>query len=568
LTQLETLAARAAASPDRALLALDRVECEESLLHFLRGAWRWITPQQFVYGWHLEAIAEHLEAVTRGEILRLVINIPPRMTKSSLVSVAWPAWVWAQRPELVGAGHRPLAGPKVQFLTTSYGAALSTRDSLRTRRLIQTGWYQSRWGGRFELTGDQNAKQRYENDKGGYRLATSVGGTLTGEGGDVIIVDDPHNTIEIESEAMREEAIMWWDEALSTRLNNIVTGAYVIIMQRLYENDLTGHVLSQDMGDWTHLMLPMEYDSRRHCTTSVAWRNPFTDEEETFSDPRVDDGELLCPERVPARELERLKGRLGPFGVAGQLQQSPVPRGGAIINADWWMAWPPEVEYVETKKNDSGRAVVTYPEMEYVIASLDTAMTEEEENDFSAMTVWGLWYDKHDLPNLMLMEAWNERLPMHSLVVKTIKVCERRQVDMLLIEAKNNGFSAAQEIARLTRGRNWGVVLEPTGKKNKAARAHACVPTFAASQVWAPAQNTGGNIVFFRWAQAVIDQCALVPRGEHDDLADTATQAINYFRRNSLLLTKEDRREELHRQQLPPAERDRRLVNGPLYGVM
>src|SRR6185312_742640 len=187
VTQLEQSLALALANPKRGLIELDRVDQEESLIGFLKGAWRYIDPAPYVDGWHLEAIAEHLEAVTYGDIRRLIINVPPRHSKSSLVSVAWPVWTWAQGQ--VG----PLSGPQVQFLSASYAQPLSTRDALKSRRLIQSPWFQEKWGNRFTLTGDQNAKMRYENDKGGYRIATSVNGALTGEGGSCIIVDDPLN---------------------------------------------------------------------------------------------------------------------------------------------------------------------------------------------------------------------------------------------------------------------------------------------------------------------------------------------------------------------------------------
>lgn len=542
MTQQASLT-RALKDPIAGLLELDRLECEESLMKFTSAGWRIINPRGMVAGWHMQAIAEHLEAVTAGEIRKLVVNIPPRMTKSSLVSVAWPAWTWAQRDHV-----SPLSGPGVQFLSASYAANLSTRDATKSRRLIQSGWYQERWGGRFFLTGDQNAKQRYENNLGGHRIATSVGGGLTGEGGDIIIVDDPHNTIQIDSEAKREEAVQWWDEALSTRLNDIKTGAYVIIMQRLFENDLTGHVLSEEAGEWTHLMLPMEYEPRRHCTTSLP-----------FSDPRTEEGELLCPERVPSAELEKLKRRLGPFGTAGQMQQSPTPRGGGIILEEYWNVWPPEAEFLQ---DNQGRPLkkIAYPPMEFVLASVDTAMTEKEENDFSAMSVWGLWYDKWDMPQIMLMEAWDDHLPIHTLVRKIITTCQKRKVDRLLIEAKNNGFSAAQEITRLVRGNEWSTILE-TVKGDKAARALACEPTFAGGQVWAPAHNIDGNIVFLKWAQRLIDQCAKLPKGDHDDLADTATQAINHMRKASLLATKDEHTDHLRRRLTPPG------VKPDLYGV-
>lgn len=533
----------ALARPAEALDELDRVDCEEDILEFLQRGWRQIDPSPFRVGWHLEAIGEHLAAVTSGEIRRLVINIPPRMTKSSLVSVAWPAWTWAQREP------SPLSGPHVQFLFASYAQTLSERDSTKTRRLIQSPWYQRLWGSRFHLIGDQNTKRKFENNHGGYRLATSVGGTLTGEGGSVIVVDDPHNTIEIESEAARDAATMWWDEALSTRLNDMSNGAYVIIMQRLYEDDLTGHVLTQEQGHWVHLMLPMEYEPTRHCHTILG-----------FEDPRTEEGELLCEERVSAPDLASLKRRLGPFGTAGQLQQSPTPRGGGILKAEDWQAWPPHVEELEDSQGRRLRPI-GYPEMDLILASIDTAMAQGQENDFSAMSIWGIWRDKRDMPGIMLMEAWAEHLPLHELVARIIRDCKRRKVDRIIIEAKNNGFSVHQEIMRLCRGEQWGVILEPV-KGDKVARAHACQPTFAAHQVWAPARNIDGSVVFLKWAQQVIDQCASLPRGAHDDLADTATQAVNHMRRAGLLVTRDEKVVELRRRLAPPG------VKEPIYEVM
>lgn len=580
MTDLHSTFQSALRSPRRTLLALDRMEYEEDLLTFFKDAWKFIVgAKPYTPGWHLQAIAEHLEAVNRGEVHRLIINIPPRMTKSSLVSVAWPAWTWALPPEFEeGVLTTPLCGPQVQFLSSSYGTQLSKRDTNRTRRLINSGWYQQHWGDRFHLMDDQNAKDRYDNNKGGYRLAVSEKSGLTGEGGDIILIDDPHNAVDVDSETKRDATIEWWDEAMSTRLNDQDVGAYVVIMQRLYENDLTGHILSQNQGEWTHLMLPMEYDVRRHCTTPVLWRSPVTDEVEPFSDPRTEDGELLCPARVSERALSGLKVKLGPFGIAGQLQQAPTPRGGAILLEEYWQAWPPTVEHVPEvpklvwsdaeQKMVPGKATTTFPPMDFVLGSLDTAMTESTQNDYSAMTVWGLWYDKLGLPNLMLMEAWQERLAFNSLITKTIAVCTKRQVDRLLIEGKNNGFSAAQEIKRLTGGKDWSVILEPV-KGDKVARALACVPAFAAEQVWAPARNLEGNVVFYKFAQMVIDNCSIFPRGTSDDLTDTVTQAVNHFRRTGLLQTRQDRQDELNRNALPPMEKIRGRAGGErLYGVM
>ena len=196
-----------------------------SLREFIKSSWGTIEPARDFYdNWHTDAISEHLEAVAHGDIKRLIINVPPRHMKSISVAVALPAWVWTIMPQK-------------RFLFASYALSLSVRDSVKCRRLIDSQWYKTHFGQTFELTSDQNQKQRFENDKTGYRIATSVDGALTGEGGDIIVIDDPHNVREAESSAVRESVLDWWDQAMQTRLNDPKTGAFVIIMQRVHEND-------------------------------------------------------------------------------------------------------------------------------------------------------------------------------------------------------------------------------------------------------------------------------------------------------------------------------------------
>jgi len=190
--------------------------------------------------------------VVDGDIKRLVINIPPRMGKSSICSIAFPAWVWAQK-------HiSSTSGPGVPLLHASYALSLAMRDSVKCRRLIESPWYQSLWGDRFSLVGDQNTKGRFQNDKKGERLITAVDARVTGEGGNIIVVDDPNAANEALSEASIYACTEWWDGTMSTRLNDSKTGAFVVIQQRLGESDLTGHILETDTG-WTHLCLPMKY---------------------------------------------------------------------------------------------------------------------------------------------------------------------------------------------------------------------------------------------------------------------------------------------------------------------
>ncbi|MBT6046455.1 MAG: terminase, partial [Candidatus Scalindua sp.] len=191
---------------------------EASLLEFIKQAWHILEPTTvFQSGWHLEAICDHLEAATNRQIRNLIINMPPRHMKSLAVSVFWPCWVW-------------INDPSSRWLFSSYAQELSTRDSLKCRRLISSEWYRKRWGHKFHLTGDQNQKTRFENDKTGYRLATSVSGLVTGEGGDFIVCDDPHNVKQAESEAVRKGTLRWWDESMSTRGNNPKTVVKVVDM--------------------------------------------------------------------------------------------------------------------------------------------------------------------------------------------------------------------------------------------------------------------------------------------------------------------------------------------------
>lgn len=504
----------------------ERAAYEESLYDFLRAAWRNIDPSQWGDGWPIEAVAEHLQAVCDGEIRRLLINIPPRMGKSSITSVAFPAWVWAQRR------RGPTSGPGVQFLHASYADRLSLRDSVKCRRLIQSPWYRRLWGDRYSLTGDQNAKQRFGNTKGGERLITSVGGTATGEGGQIIICDDPNAANEAFSEAAIATTNDWWDQTMSTRLNDAKTGAYIVIQQRLAESDMTGHILESSKDGWTHLCLPMRYEADRSFSTSIGWK-----------DPRETEGELLWPNRFGEAEVSSLEGSLGAWGAAGQLQQRPEPKGGGVIKRDWWKLWEEPA----------------FPPMDYIIASLDTAYTEKEENDPSALTVWGVFTTDpiaqagriigHDgrvsyidrtfveqAPKVMLMHAWRERLQFHELMVKVAETAKKFKVDRIIIENKASGISTAQELRRLYGHEDWGVDLYNPGAQDKLARLYSVQHIFQEGMVWAPDRA---------WAEMVMTEVGQFPKGRYKDLTDTTSQALRHFRDIGILVRTPERTAEI-----------------------
>ena len=544
-------------SIDEQLRDLDRVDSEDDLYTFLKFAWKYIDSSEFTDGWPIQAVADHLQAVTDGDIKRLIINIPPRCAKSSLTSVAFPAWTWAQPWN----GHT--SGPGVQFLHASYAQQLSLRDSVKCRRLIESPWYQQLWGDRFRLTGDQNTKTRFDNDRGGSRLATSVGSALTGEGGSIIVVDDPNAAQEAFSEATIHSTIEWWDSALSTRLNDPKLGAYVVIQQRLSEEDLTGHILAKDVGDWTHLCLPMRYEWRRHSYSSIGWHDPRGLDQE--GEPLVEvneDGEriavspeaevelekreetLLWPERFGDREVGLLERQLGPWASAGQLQQRPEPKGGGIIKSEWWQPWTNSV----------------FPNMDLIIACVDTAYTKKTENDPSAMTVWGVFSQDTSVqapnqvlnrgnklveysrsytetnPRAMLMYAWQGRYELHELVNKISQTCREFQVDTVLIENKAAGHSVAQEIKRLYGFEKFSLQMYDPKSQDKLSRLYSVQHLFAEGLVFAPN---------YQWSEMVIQQVGQFPKGKHDDLVDTVSMALRHLRETGLLVRAPERMAEI-----------------------
>lgn len=289
---------------------LDRAIAAQSFAGFVRAAWHVLEPSsELKWGWSLDAICQHLEAVTKGDIKRLLINVPPGCMKSLLAGVLWPAWEWG-----------PQGRPGLRYLGTAHKQDLGVRDNLKCRRLIQSEWYQARWP--MKLTGDQNAKTKFENDHTGFREAMAFT-SMTGSRGDRIILDDPLSVDHANSDADLRAAELTFTEALPTRVNND-DSAIVVIMQRLHEKDTAGIILKRDLG-YVHLCLPMRFEAERKCVTSIG-----------FEDPRTYDGELLFPERFPEATVSSLEKTMGSYAAAGQLQQRPAPREGGMFKRAWF----------------------------------------------------------------------------------------------------------------------------------------------------------------------------------------------------------------------------------------
>jgi predicted phage terminase large subunit-like protein len=471
---------------------VERELATRRLGEFVRQAWPVIEPlTPFVPGWHIDAIIEHLEAVTRGELRQLLINVPPRHMKSLLVSVLWPAWEWILRPER-------------RWLYSSYAASLSIRDSVKCRTLIDSPWYQRFWGDRFSLASDQNTKTRFDNDRSGYRIATSVGGAATGEGGDRVICDDPHNVQEAESDSIRKGTLDWWDVVMSTRVNDPRTAAKVVVMQRCHQRDLSGHLLEQ--GGYEHLCLPAEFEGSKRAT-SIGW-----------SDPRELPGELLWPDRFGQVEIETLKVSLGSYGVAGQLQQRPTPAGGGIFKRHWFKYFqprganlPPVIVQLPDGTQRSIIALEVPRQVDEQIQSWDCAFKDLSTSDYVVGQVWARWG-----AIFLLGDQVRGRMDCPATVRAVRELSQKWPATIAkLIEDKANGSAVIQMLQHEIPG-----LLPVNPQGGKIARAAAVSPLIEAGNVYLPHPD------YALWVNDFVEECAAFPNGAHDDQVDAMTQAL------------------------------------------
>ncbi len=308
----------------------------------------------------MDAMCIHLQAVFFREITRCVISIAPGHTKSTIVSVAFPVWCWINEP-------------RDRWLCASHSLDLSIRDNRNRRRLIESEWFQARYGHVFQMAGDQNVKSFFENNHKGYQIAGAVRSSVTGKRGTHLLIDDPHNAME--GEANRKAAIEWFGKTWVSRLNDQKRGPMVIVGQRLHEQDLIGHIL--ELGGWQHLNLPEEFEPTKRCVTSIGW-----------ADPRTTEGELLWPEKFSRETLDKLKFDLGPLDYAAQYQQLPVPAGGYIFKQ--------ENERFFTEDEDSylletpaGIKPVLKADC-WTFSTMDPAISSKQTADYSVIETWAV----------------------------------------------------------------------------------------------------------------------------------------------------------------------------------
>jgi predicted phage terminase large subunit-like protein len=458
---------------------------ERSLMAFIRQAWPIVEPSApFRDNWHIDAIAEHLEAVTRGEIQHLLINVPPGCMKSYIVSVLWPAWEWA-------------TAPWRRYLCVSFDQGLTIRDNKRVRDLVMSDWYQARWPN-VVLASDQNQKTRYDTTAGGWRIASSVRGKGLGEHPHRKIVDDPHNTKEVTSDVERQAAIDFFDQTLTTR-GAALNAATVVIMQRLHEQDLSGHILNGPTP-YVHLCLPMRHEVGRQAVTPIGW-----------TDPRQQAGELLWPEMFPPSLVSTLQTKLGSYGAAGQLQQRPAPAEGGIIKRHWWKYYAPD----------------TPISVDRVVLSWDTALKGKQLSDFSVGQVWGAKGANRFL--LRGVRGRWEFVELRQQVRDLYRWARETYRDSQITVLIENTAAGPDVIAALRHEIPGIVAVRPKG--DKVQRTFAVTPAIEAGNVFVPGAPSADQLscdaaLTPGWVQDFLVECASFPNGAVDDQVDACTQAL------------------------------------------
>jgi predicted phage terminase large subunit-like protein len=455
--------------------ALLRVQAEKSLRRYVEQAWPVLEPDvPFIPNWHIDYLAEYLEAVTAGEITRLLINIPPRYMKSLLVSVLWPTWEWIQDPSR-------------RWIFASYADALASKHSVDRRTVLQSEWYQRRWGNQVKLASDQNVKSEFQNTRRGHMIATSIGGSITGKGGSRIVVDDPHNPTQAESDTQRESALTYFSRTLSTRLDNKNTDAIVVVMQRLHERDLSA--LCLDLG-FTHVCLPAEAEI-----------------ETTHTFPRTQrvhnrlPGDVLWPEREGRPVLEKQRVLLGSAGYSGQYQQRPAPAGGLIFQRDWFKFYDDLPHPMGTWAQSWDMTFKDGASSDYVVGLV---AARKGADIYLVDRVKGKWAFNESCRQVA---AFKQRYP------KTGKI---------YIEDAANGPAIINALGRHVQGI---IAVRPDGGKQ--ARAQAAQPLVEAGNVWLPNPRPHGRLIPERaWVEDFLHQCCAFPTASYDDDVDALTQLV------------------------------------------
>lgn len=423
---------------------------------------------EYQHNWHISLIAEKLKQIEERKITRLIINIPPRNLKSICVSVAWSAWLM---------GHNP----STKIMTASYSQALSNKHSQDCRLLMSKSWYKELFP-KTNINKGENQKSKFVTSKRGFRFATSTGGTATGEGGDYLIIDDPQNPNKINSKKYRQSTIEWFEQTFISRLNNKKTGAIVIVMQRLHEEDLCGYLLKNKRDQWDLLKLPAIYEQ----PTS------FTEPYLIVKEP----GSVLHEEREDLTALNRLKSELGEYNFAAQYQQNPVSSKGNMVKKLW-------LKYFLPHENNK---------FNQIIQSWDTAIKAKDNSDYSVGITIGINNNGY-----YLLDVHRIRAEYPELITALQKFSDKWKPQVILIEDKASGQSLIQSLKPIIK-----IPIIPIRPKfDKVTRFAAHTPLFEAGRIFLDHEAN--------WRVPLEQELLSFPKSSHDDQVDSLSQALNYL---------------------------------------
>ena len=464
---------------DKKLLkfALQKKLCEMSFYEFFKAAWIVVEPAvPLSTNWHHKYICDLLQEECERIIAQkpktkdIIINVPFRSTKSLIVTVMFPVWAW-------------IKSPKLRFITSSYSATLSIELATKSRDIIFSDWFKSRWGDVFHIKKDQNLKERYENNFVGMRRATSVGGTVTGQGGDFLIVDDPLSPQMANSTTERDNANEWYRTTFYSRLNQADIGVRIIIMQRVHEDDLSGFLLERaTRNSYKHICIPATNDDDNIKPKSL----------EKFYNK---DTGLFWEDRFSRKILDDYKSALGTYGYAGQLQQTPTPLDSGMINKDWFRIDRYKVE----------DAIVNFV--------IDPAYTANEKNDPSALLAYT--YKDNKWQVIDCINVYKEFPELVKFIQQWVQKNGYTNRSRIFVEPKASGKSIVQTLIRET-GLNVKEDKPPT--KDKVARV---------SDVSASLESGRVSLLNGKWNNDFLDQLVKFPTAKHDDMVDCLVMAVN-----------------------------------------
>jgi predicted phage terminase large subunit-like protein len=457
-----------------------REQAQANFLTFVKEMW-----PGFIDGRHHKVMAKKFEEIAEGKTKRIIINMPPRHTKSEFASFLLPAWFLGKYPDK-------------KVIQTSNTADLAVGFGRKVRNLVDSKQYAKIFPN-VNLRSDSKAAGRWATNAGGEYFAIGVGGTVTGKGADILIIDDPHSEQEAALAATNPEIFdkvyEWYTSGPRQRLQP--GGTIVIVMTRWSKKDLTGRIIQSAVekdgnDDWEVIDFPAILPS----------------------------GNPLWPEFWSLKELMALKSELPAGKWNAQYQQSPTSEEGAIVKREWWKIWEPEDP----------------PKCEFVIQSWDTAFTKSERADYSACTTWGVFYmnENQSDPNVILLDAFKKRMEFPELKEKAFNHYKEWEPDAFVVEAKASGAPLIFEL------RAMGIPVQeftPSRGNDKMVRINSVSDLFASGKVWAPPT---------RWADELIEEMAAFPVGEHDDFVDTTTQALMRFRQGGFIALDSDEKDDLY----------------------